>query len=221
MPDFLRLVSGEGSADTRHFGQYSTSGQYDAGAKSRSQLRGVAKGVIRPMTQVPRRRFLGFLTEALLAVIGLCLAIPALAYIWAPLRRKSPEDATGSSFVEVGSLADLPVGQWRQLTVDALRQDGWEKTQIRRAVWVRRQGNTVAVLSPICPHLGCPVNWHPEQSEFRCPCHGGIFNADGQLVAGPPPRGMDELAHETREGQLWVQWQDFKIGVRDRVPVDI
>jgi hypothetical protein len=32
---------------------------------------------------------------------------------------------------------------------------------------------------------------------------------------------MDELAHETRGGQLWVQWQDFRIGVPDRVPVDI
>jgi len=173
------------------------------------------------MTQVSRRRFIGFLTQALLAVIGLCLAIPALAYIWAPLRRKSPADPEGSSYVEVGSLADLPVGQWRQLTVEVLRQDGWEKNRVRRSVWIRRQADTVAVLSPICPHLGCPVNWHPERSEFRCPCHGGIFGENGQLVAGPPPRGMDELAHETRGGQLWVQWQDFRIGVPDRVPVDI
>jgi len=159
-----------------------------------------------------------------LAVIGPCLAVPALGYVWAPLRRKKRSDAGGASFVEVGSLADLPVGQWRLLTVDDVRQDGWEKTRARRSVWVRRERdaeNSVAVLSPICPHLGCPVNWHPEQSEFRCPCHGGIFNANGQVVAGPPPRSMDELAHETREGKLWVQWQDFKIGVADRVSVDI
>ncbi len=154
-----------------------------------------------------------------MAVIGLCVAVPALGYVWAPLRRRKPGDAGAANFVEVGSLADLPVGQWRLLTVDDLRQDGWEKTRVRRSVWVRRQGDdSVAVLSPICPHLGCPVNWHPEQSEFRCPCHGGTFNANGQVVAGPPPRSMDALAHETRGESSGSNGKTSKLGWRTGFP---
>ena len=49
----------------------------------------------------------------------------------------------------------------------------------------------IEVLSSICPHLGCPLNWHPDHAEFVCPCHGGVFDAHGRHVAGPPPRSMD------------------------------
>jgi phenylpropionate dioxygenase-like ring-hydroxylating dioxygenase large terminal subunit len=55
-----------------------------------------------------------------------------------------------------------------------------------------------------------------------CPCHGGVFNSDGEHVSGPPPRGLDPLAEfKVLNGHLWVRWQDFKIGVADRVPVSI
>jgi Rieske Fe-S protein len=174
--------------------------------------------------ELRRRNFLGFLTMGLLVVIGLCLAVPAAGYVWAPLRRRRRGNKTEAEFVEVGTLAGLPIGQWRLLTVDAVREDGWEKTRVRRAIWVRRPTDSdaaVLVLSPICPHLGCPVNWHLEQSEFRCPCHGGVFNGKGQVLAGPPPRGLDPLAYETRDGKLWVRWEDFKIGVADRLSVDM
>ncbi len=175
-----------------------------------------------PTTGHSRRRLLSFLTQTLLALLGLCLAIPALAYVWAPLTRKRGTENAEATFLDVGSLAELPVGEWRLLTVDEVRQDGWEKTHVRRAVWVRRQGEpeeAVTVFSPICPHLGCPINWHPAQSQFACPCHGGTFDAAGRLTGGPPPRGMDPLEYEVRDGRLRVRWQDFKIGVAQRVPV--
>ena len=76
------------------------------------------------------------------------------------------------------------------------------------------------MLSPLCPHLGCPINWHPDRSRFECPCHGGTFDAARERQGGPPPRPMDSLEHEVRAGRLWVRWQDLKIGVPERVPVN-
>jgi menaquinol-cytochrome c reductase iron-sulfur subunit len=169
-----------------------------------------------------RRRWLSFLTKAVMAVIGLCLAVPALGYLCAPLRRKQPGEEGGAPLVDAGELADLPVGQWRLLTLEMVHEDGWEQTRVRRAVWVQRHdedNHAVTVLSPLCPHLGCPTNWHPDQWQFKCPCHGGVFNEAGQVVAGPPPRPLDPLDFEVRAGRLWVRWQDFKIGIRERVPV--
>ncbi|HSV15406.1 MAG TPA: Rieske (2Fe-2S) protein, partial [Tepidisphaeraceae bacterium] len=97
-----------------------------------------------------------------------------------------------------------------------------------RSVWVHRSdanssdAAAVAVRSPICPHLGCPVMLTPDGTQFCCPCHGGTFNAsDGKRVAGPPPRDMDPMEFEIRDGHLWVRWQDFKIGVADRVAVTV
>jgi Rieske Fe-S protein len=171
-----------------------------------------------------RRRFLNFCTEVLLAAIGLLVAVPAVGYFFGPLRRKPGAEGAGPTFQDAGPLSDVPLGQWRLLSLELVHQDGWNKTRVRHAVWVRRQdgnGQGITVLSSICPHLGCPINWHPDQSQFVCPCHGGLFDTSGQRTSGPPPRAMDPLEFEIRAGRLWVRWQDFKIGVAQRVPVSV
>jgi menaquinol-cytochrome c reductase iron-sulfur subunit len=178
-----------------------------------------------PDTADDRRRFLSYLTGALLSVLGLLLAVPAVGYLVAPLRRRKAERAAGS-FVDAGPVADLPVREWRLRTVALDQEDAWKKKgQVRHSLWVQRTGEgdqALTVLSPLCPHLGCPVNWHPDKGQkgqFDCPCHGGVFSADGEHVSGPPPRSMDPLTFEVRAGRLWVHWQDFRIGVPERVPV--
>jgi menaquinol-cytochrome c reductase iron-sulfur subunit len=172
-----------------------------------------------PNSDESRRSFLSFLTKAVLATIGLGLAVPSFAYLLAPVWRRGGSD---EGFADAGALADLPVGEWRLVTLDVVRRDGWETARARRAVWVRRSAEgAVTVLSPICPHLGCPINRPADGGEFVCPCHKGTFGAGGQLLSGPPPRGMDALDWEVRAGRLFVRWQDFKIGVAERVPVNL
>jgi menaquinol-cytochrome c reductase iron-sulfur subunit len=168
-----------------------------------------------------RRRFLGRCTDLLLALIGMLIAVPALGYLGAPLWRRRGAETPGA-FVDLGPLDAIPIGAWTLLALEIVHQDGWAKTRQKHAVWVRRGGGEekdITVLSPICPHLGCPISWMAARSEFLCPCHGGIFNADGQRQAGPPPRGMDVLESQVRNGRLWVRWQDFKIGVAEQVSV--
>jgi Rieske Fe-S protein len=175
-------------------------------------------------TGTNRRRFLNFFTGMVMAVIGLLVAVPAVAYFFGPLRRESGAEEAGPAFQDAGRLSDIPVGQWRLLSLEMTHQDGWKRTKTKHAVWVRRQGEGdqgITVLSSICPHLGCPINWHPDQSQFICPCHGGLFDADGRQTGGPPPRAMDALEFEVRAGRLWVRWQDFKIGVAECVPVSV
>ena len=36
-----------------------------------------------------------------------------------------------------------------------------------------------------CSHLGCAVTWRRARAEFFCPCHGGRFDAAGQVRGGP------------------------------------
>jgi menaquinol-cytochrome c reductase iron-sulfur subunit len=168
---------------------------------------------------LPRRGFLTFLTNLVLGAVGLAVAVPAVVYLWAPLKRKRSAEGAGD-FVDVGALADLRPGEWALRTAETVQADGWKQTRVKHAVWVRREaGERVTVLSSICPHLGCPIGWQGDRSRFACPCHGGVFDPSGRQTAGPPPRSMDPLEHEVRAGRVWVRWQDFKIGVKDRVPV--
>jgi len=45
----------------------------------------------------------------------------------------------------------------------------------------------------ICPHLGCRVHWEVQKARFFCPCHNGVFNADGVATAGPPAQAKQSL----------------------------
>lgn len=48
-----------------------------------------------------------------------------------------------------------------------------------------------------CPHLGCTVPWvgPPESvNAFQCPCHGSMYNYEGERTGGPAPRPMDLMA---------------------------
>jgi Rieske Fe-S protein len=169
-----------------------------------------------------RRWFLGFFTNLLMIVLAFLVAIPAIGYFVAPLRRRL--GTSGDGFYDVGALADIPIGEWRLLTLEMVQQDGWKQTRVRHAIWVRRRGagdRDITVFSSICPHLGCPINWMADRSQFFCPCHGGVFDTDGEHTGGPPPRAMDPLEYEVRAGRLFVHWQDFKIGVANRIPVNV
>jgi ubiquinol-cytochrome c reductase iron-sulfur subunit len=40
----------------------------------------------------------------------------------------------------------------------------------------------------LCTHLGCIPAWKKDQ--WKCACHGGEFNANGQQTFGPPPKPL-------------------------------
>jgi cytochrome b6-f complex iron-sulfur subunit len=60
------------------------------------------------------------------------------------------------------------------------------------------------VFSASCPHLGCNVLWDPGESIFRCPCHGAMFNASGQVIKGPVSASLTSIPFEIKDGKLIV-----------------
>ena len=36
-----------------------------------------------------------------------------------------------------------------------------------------------------CPHLGCQLEWNPDELSWDCPCHGSRFDCYGRLISGP------------------------------------
>lgn len=57
-------------------------------------------------------------------------------------------------------------------------------------LFVVRERNQFHVISAICTHLGCTVEWQKRGEQFDCPCHGSKFHADGAPFAGPAPRPL-------------------------------
>jgi menaquinol-cytochrome c reductase iron-sulfur subunit len=74
----------------------------------------------------------------------------------------------------------------------------------------------------ICPHLQCPVGapeGTPEEDEFVCPCHGGVYNKfDGTVLFGPPPAPLPAVTLEIDKasGDIYATGMIGKVG-RGRV----
>ena len=59
-------------------------------------------------------------------------------------------------------------------------------------------------VSTRCMHLGCPVRYVGASQRFICPCHGGVYDFQGKVVGGPPPRPLDRFYTRVRSGQVEV-----------------
>ncbi|WP_412465952.1 FAD-dependent oxidoreductase [Pedobacter sp. KLB.chiD] len=51
----------------------------------------------------------------------------------------------------------------------------------------------VTALNPVCTHAGCIVNWNSAEKTWDCPCHGGRFSVSGQVLTGPPQKGLESV----------------------------
>jgi len=65
------------------------------------------------------------------------------------------------------------------------------------------------VFSSICTHLGCRVRWEENNQRFFCPCHHAVFDKDGKVLSGPPPRPLDEFKVDV-EGRFVYMWVEEK-----------
>jgi len=57
-----------------------------------------------------------------------------------------------------------------------------------------RVGGRLHALAITCPHLGCSYGLDTGGNRFLCPCHGSIFNLEGQVLHGP---AVNPLSHLT------------------------
>ncbi len=77
----------------------------------------------------------------------------------------------------------------------------WDGETANIACWVRHvDGEKFQVFAINCAHLGCPVRWFPQSGLFMCPCHGGVYYADGSRASGPPERGLFEYRYKIEPG---------------------
>jgi glycine/D-amino acid oxidase-like deaminating enzyme/nitrite reductase/ring-hydroxylating ferredoxin subunit len=59
-----------------------------------------------------------------------------------------------------------------------------ERDQQKLAVH-RDDAGEVHIVSAVCTHMKCIVNWNQSEKTWDCPCHGSRFNVDGRVIEGP------------------------------------
>ena len=152
-------------------------------------------------TKPSRREFLSIATWAIGGVIATMLAIPAVAYFISPAvqRGKKPE------WIRLGPISKVELGTPTLFKMKIQRQTGWVMDEEELSVYVRTDnGRDFVGMSSICPHLGCRVRWIAEQERFFCPCHNGVFDKDGNVVSGPPPRPLSRYNLKIEGDQILI-----------------
>ena len=49
----------------------------------------------------------------------------------------------------------------------------------------KEKDGTLHAVDIRCPHLGCQLEWNPDELSWDCPCHGSRFDCYGRLISGP------------------------------------
>jgi cytochrome b6-f complex iron-sulfur subunit len=92
--------------------------------------------------------------------------------------------------------------------VDAIPVNGAVSKVIdgREFIVVRRDEERFFALSATCTHSEvCLVAWDPRRHQLVCPCHRGVFDLNGNVVSGPPPRPLERRDVTVRQGSLYVR----------------
>lgn len=159
-------------------------------------------------SSLSRRSLLAGIVEMAGVIVTLLLAIPFVRFVVYAILRKS----SAADWFDLG-----PASSFSSLTAPSLQivraqtTDGWLRSESNKAVYaIKDRRGHLEVLTAVCPHLGCTVQWDAAKNEFHCPCHGSVFAPDGSHIAGPAPRGMDSLPISIEGGELKVRYESFR-----------
>lgn len=103
--------------------------------------------------------------------------------------------------------ADVGLRQMVATTTDLgpqARTVDFDYQEVPCSIVLQDDGTYVGV-SRVCTHLGCIIKWRPDEADFFCPCHAGIFSPTGEVLGGPPPRPLPHLRITQEGADLWAE----------------
>jgi cytochrome b6-f complex iron-sulfur subunit len=118
-----------------------------------------------------RRRVLTGIVTGLGALTALGAGVPVVGFLM------PPKGSLGDpNFVKVATRAELEKHSAKVVSL------------LGRPHWIVRLENARYVaLSAVCTHMSvCNLEWNEQRSLLLCPCHGGAFDVNGNVVMGPP-----------------------------------
>ncbi|MEJ2757490.1 MAG: ubiquinol-cytochrome c reductase iron-sulfur subunit [Anaerolineales bacterium] len=151
--------------------------------------------------EISRKGFLGTAIFAIGGIIGFSIGLPAIAYILGPALQKQDEQ----NWIALGASTKVEVGVPTLFKARVEQKAGWITNEEELTFYVLTEnGRDFVAMSNVCTHLGCRVRWVDDQGEFFCPCHNGVFDKEGQVVDGPPPKPLNRYEVKAEDGQLFV-----------------
>jgi Rieske Fe-S protein len=208
------------------------------GAREKEEAAAAAGAPPEELETYDRSAFLSATTIGLGAVIGAAVTVPSLGFMVLP---SFMGEGVETGDVDLGPISNFPEGKYviTTYTEKAPQGDVSRRTAfVRNNGFLRnpetgRDEPSFSILFSRCVHLGCPVQPNgpfdgdpisyqaegvPEvtmqpvlAASFGCPCHGGLYDGEGNRSAGPPVRSMDRFEFSIVNGNL-VLGRLFSVG---------
>jgi Rieske Fe-S protein len=148
-----------------------------------------------------RRNFLVRAIAAIHATIG-----ATVAFVFGATTLSPSFSGRQDSWLRAADLESLPENLPVPVTLRVARSDGYSQVVDRTVVYLVRTGEqNVRALHSTCTHLGCRTSYDRQAKLILCPCHGGVFDPQGNVVSGPPPSPLPTLETRIENGQVLVQ----------------
>lgn len=179
--------------------------------------------------EVDRATFLSAATIGVGALIGAAVTLPVLGFGVLP---SFMGDGVETKDVDLGPISNFPEGTF---VIATYLENPAQGEVSRRTAFIRNNGRVdggvpsfTAIFSR-CVHLGCPVQPNGPIDEealkevngvelrpvlaasFGCPCHGGLYDSEGNRSAGPPVRSLDRYEFSIKDGNL-ILGRLFSVG---------
>jgi cytochrome b6-f complex iron-sulfur subunit len=123
-----------------------------------------------------RRRFL----KILLAFLG-SITFLSFAYSLIKFLTSLPSKSTAFHKLTIHK-NDVPSGESKNIIYHDIP-----------AVIINRPEKGYIAFTRTCTHLGCLVEYSKSRQKFICPCHAGIYDLEGNVVSGPPPKPLTSI----------------------------
>ncbi len=146
----------------------------------------VEEGLARDVT---RRKFINWFLATSAGAFFLSVLYPIARYLIPPPAGES----TAASVTLPIKLADVKPNSGQIF-----------KFGNRPAILVRTPAGELRAFSAVCTHLNCTVQYRSDLSHIWCACHNGHFDLNGQNIAGPPPRPLDQYVVNVRGEQIVI-----------------
>jgi cytochrome b6-f complex iron-sulfur subunit len=133
-----------------------------------------------------RRGFLKLLASILgLSALG--------AFLYPLFRFLTPREAMGKAKKVTLAKSEIPMGAVKDLLIMGTP-----------SIVIHTKDKGFIALSRVCTHLGCLVNYDKERQILICPCHGGTYDLEGNVISGPPPSPLPKYTVRVVDGNIVI-----------------
>lgn len=155
--------------------------------------------------RVSRRQFLNYTLTGVGGFMAAGMLMPMVRFAVDPVLQPKAAGEFVNTNVKESDIKEEPT----RVDFTIKQKDAWHEAEEPKSAWVyKNEKGEIVALSPICKHLGCTVNWNGDKSNpnmFFCPCHGGLYEKNGDNVPGTPPSApLDEYEYKIQDGFLYL-----------------